>query len=168
MNYIYISSNTPGDLVRRCVSCQHLALQPSWILGICVKVAWTLESTTGVVNKWPRVNVVCMVFVWKLTVDGVIFTRFEEPSPPSCGFCHIPYDELNMPFPTQLTYCYHCRRQKVITILYLAFIFQVKFAQKKVVTSCIYSSKVPDVLFTTIDLPSEAAVTGKGCFIQAR
>uniref|UniRef100_A0A7N6FLB7 C2 domain-containing protein 5 n=1 Tax=Anabas testudineus TaxID=64144 RepID=A0A7N6FLB7_ANATE len=65
--------------------------------------------------------------------------RFEEPSPPSCGFCHIPYDEFNMPFPAQLTYCYHCRRQKV-----------------------------PDVLFTTIDLPPEAAVTGKGCLIQAR
>ncbi|KAM4573231.1 C2 domain-containing protein 5 isoform 12-T12 [Odontesthes bonariensis] len=65
--------------------------------------------------------------------------RFEEPSPPTCGFCHIPYDELNMPFPAQLTYCYHCRRQKV-----------------------------PDVLFTTIDLPAEAAVTGKGCLIQAR
>ncbi|KAI9529893.1 C2 domain-containing protein 5 [Dissostichus eleginoides] len=65
--------------------------------------------------------------------------RFEEPSPPSCGFCHIPYDELNMPFPAQLTYCYQCKRQKV-----------------------------PDVLFTTIDLPPEAAVTGKGCLIQAR
>ncbi|XP_029378345.1 C2 domain-containing protein 5 [Echeneis naucrates] len=65
--------------------------------------------------------------------------RFEEQSPPSCGFCHIPYDELNMPFPAQLTYCYHCRRQKV-----------------------------PDVLFTTIDMPPEAAVTGKGCLIQAR
>uniref|UniRef100_A0A4W6DAM2 C2 domain-containing protein 5 n=1 Tax=Lates calcarifer TaxID=8187 RepID=A0A4W6DAM2_LATCA len=65
--------------------------------------------------------------------------QFEEPSPPSCGFCHIPYDELNMPFPAQLTYCYHCRRQKV-----------------------------PDVLFTTIDMPPEAAVTGKGCLIQAR
>ncbi|XP_026166587.1 C2 domain-containing protein 5 isoform X4 [Mastacembelus armatus] len=65
--------------------------------------------------------------------------RFEEPSPPTCSFCHIPYDELNMPFPAQLTYCYHCRRQKV-----------------------------PDVLFTTIDLPSDAAVTGKGCLIQAR
>ncbi|XP_068168495.1 C2 domain-containing protein 5 isoform X12 [Antennarius striatus] len=70
---------------------------------------------------------------------GIADHRFEEPSPPSCGFCHIPYDELNMPFPTQLTYCYHCRRQKV-----------------------------PDVLFTTIDLPPEAAVTGKGCLIQAR
>ncbi|XP_045069546.1 C2 domain-containing protein 5-like isoform X6 [Coregonus clupeaformis] len=64
---------------------------------------------------------------------------FEDASPPSCGFCHIPYDEFNMPFPAQLTYCYHCRRQKV-----------------------------PDVLFTTIDLPAEAAVTGKGCLIQAR
>ncbi|KAM3609371.1 uncharacterized protein V6R79_013625 [Siganus canaliculatus] len=70
---------------------------------------------------------------------GITDHRFEEPSPPSCGFCHIPYDELNMPFPTQLTYCYQCRRQKV-----------------------------PDVLFTTIDLPSEAAVIGKGCLIQAR
>ncbi|XP_075875467.1 C2 domain-containing protein 5 isoform X5 [Nelusetta ayraudi] len=70
---------------------------------------------------------------------GLVDHRFEEPAPPSCGFCHIPYDELNMPFPTQLTYCYHCRRQKV-----------------------------PDVLFTTIDLPPEAAVTGKGCLIQAR
>ncbi|XP_064417481.1 C2 domain-containing protein 5 isoform X2 [Latimeria chalumnae] len=63
----------------------------------------------------------------------------EEPSPPSCGFCHIPYDELNMPFPAHLTFCCNCRRQKV-----------------------------PDVLFTTIDLPIEAAVTGKGCLIQAR
>ncbi|XP_064175490.1 C2 domain-containing protein 5 isoform X2 [Anguilla rostrata] len=63
----------------------------------------------------------------------------EDPSPPGCGFCHIPYDELNMPFPAQLTFCYNCRRQKV-----------------------------PDVLFTTIDLPTEAAVTGKGCLIQAR
>ncbi|KAK9516751.1 hypothetical protein VZT92_024664 [Zoarces viviparus] len=70
---------------------------------------------------------------------GIADHRFEEPSPPSCGFCHVPYDELNMPFPAQLTYCYICRRQKV-----------------------------PDVLFTTINLPPEAAVTGKGCLIQAR
>uniref|UniRef100_A0A8C2WEE7 C2 domain-containing protein 5 n=1 Tax=Cyclopterus lumpus TaxID=8103 RepID=A0A8C2WEE7_CYCLU len=36
---------------------------------------------------------------------------------------------------------------------------------------CILSASgtaVPDVLFTTIDLPPEAAVTGKGCLIQAR
>uniref|UniRef100_A0A8C3KX29 C2 domain-containing protein 5 n=1 Tax=Calidris pygmaea TaxID=425635 RepID=A0A8C3KX29_9CHAR len=63
----------------------------------------------------------------------------EEASPPGCGFCHIPYDELNMPFPAHLTYCYNCRKQKV-----------------------------PDVLFTTIDLPVEAIVIGKGCLIQAR
>ncbi|XP_048852370.1 C2 domain-containing protein 5 isoform X3 [Brienomyrus brachyistius] len=66
-------------------------------------------------------------------------SRLEDPSPPSCGFCHIPYDELNMPFPAHLTYCYNCRRQKV-----------------------------PDVLFTSIDLPVEAAVMGKGSLIQAR
>ncbi|XP_026107180.1 C2 domain-containing protein 5-like isoform X1 [Carassius auratus] len=64
---------------------------------------------------------------------------FEEVVSPGCGFCHIPYDELNIPFPAQLTYCYCCRRYKV-----------------------------PDVLFTTIDLPTEASVTGKGCLIQAR
>lgn len=67
---------------------------------------------------WPQV----LLFI--LTADthtdygggpnvSMFFTRFEDPSPPSCGFCHIPYDELNMPFPAQLTYCYHCRRQKV-------------------------------------------------------
>ncbi|XP_036376313.1 C2 domain-containing protein 5 isoform X1 [Megalops cyprinoides] len=71
--------------------------------------------------------------------DSSAALGLEEPSPPSCGFCHIPYDELNIPFPAHLTYCYHCRRQKV-----------------------------PDVLFTTIDMPAEAAVTGKGCLIQAR
>ncbi|XP_051952871.1 C2 domain-containing protein 5 isoform X7 [Xyrauchen texanus] len=73
--------------------------------------------------------------------DGPLDTdyRFEEVAPPGCGFCHIPYDELNIPFPAQLTYCYYCRR-----------------------------FKVPDVLFTTIDLPTEANVTGKGCLIQAR
>ncbi|XP_066540478.1 C2 domain-containing protein 5 isoform X4 [Hoplias malabaricus] len=64
---------------------------------------------------------------------------FEDLMPPGCGFCHIPYDELNMPFPAQLTYCHCCRRYKV-----------------------------PDVLFTTIDLPTEANITGKGCLIQAR
>ncbi|XP_011379874.1 C2 domain-containing protein 5 isoform X9 [Pteropus vampyrus] len=65
--------------------------------------------------------------------------RLEENLPAGCGFCHIPYDELNMPFPAHLTYCYNCRKQKV-----------------------------PDVLFTTIDLPADAIVIGKGCLIQAR
>ncbi|XP_075066874.1 C2 domain-containing protein 5 isoform X2 [Mixophyes fleayi] len=63
----------------------------------------------------------------------------EESPPPLCAFCHIPYDELNMPFPAHLTFCCSCRKQKV-----------------------------PDVLFTTIDLPSNAPVVGKGCLIQAR
>ncbi|XP_053090876.1 C2 domain-containing protein 5 isoform X12 [Pangasianodon hypophthalmus] len=73
--------------------------------------------------------------------DGALDTehRFDDVVPPACGFCHIPYDELNMPFPAQLTYCHCCRRHKV-----------------------------PDVLFTTIDVPTEAHVTGKGCLIQAR
>ncbi|XP_060734771.1 C2 domain-containing protein 5 isoform X3 [Tachysurus vachellii] len=73
--------------------------------------------------------------------DGPLDTehRFDDVVPPACGFCHIPYDEFNMPFPAQLTFCHCCHRHKV-----------------------------PDVLFTTIDVPSEAHVTGKGCLIQAR
>ncbi|XP_028908358.1 C2 domain-containing protein 5 isoform X19 [Ornithorhynchus anatinus] len=73
------------------------------------------------------------------TVDGCLERRLEETLSLNCGFCHIPYDELNMPFPAHLTYCYGCRRQKV-----------------------------PDVLFATIDLPADATVVGKGCLIQAR
>ncbi|KAM6215040.1 C2 domain-containing protein 5 isoform 2-T2 [Rhynchocyon petersi] len=73
------------------------------------------------------------------TVEGCLEQRLEENLPAGCGFCHIPYDELNMPFPAHLTYCYNCRKQKV-----------------------------PDVLFTTIDLPTDATVIGKGCLIQAR
>ncbi|XP_066446856.1 C2 domain-containing protein 5 isoform X2 [Eleutherodactylus coqui] len=65
--------------------------------------------------------------------------RGTEESQPPCGFCHIPYDELNMPFPAHLTFCYSCRKQKV-----------------------------PDVLFTTIDLPADTPSVGKGCLIQAR
>ncbi|XP_059843653.1 C2 domain-containing protein 5 isoform X7 [Hypanus sabinus] len=66
-------------------------------------------------------------------------TGLDDASSVGCSFCHIPYDELNMPFPAHLTYCYVCRKQKV-----------------------------PDVLFTTIEPPLEAAITGKGCLIQAR
>ncbi|XP_067915007.1 C2 domain-containing protein 5 isoform X8 [Heterodontus francisci] len=71
--------------------------------------------------------------------DSASILGLDETSSLGCSFCHIPYDELNMPFPAHLTYCYVCRKQKV-----------------------------PDVLFTTIEPPLEAAVTGKGCLIQAR
>ncbi|XP_063785455.1 C2 domain-containing protein 5 isoform X3 [Pseudophryne corroboree] len=71
--------------------------------------------------------------------DSNVRLGSEESSPPTCAFCHIPYDELNMPFPAHLTFCYSCRKQKV-----------------------------PDVLFTTIDLPGDALIVGKGCLIQAR
>ncbi|KAI6079366.1 C2 domain-containing protein 5 isoform X13 [Aix galericulata] len=94
---------------------------------VCILSA---SGTAAVLN--PR-------FLQDGTMEGCLEQRIEEASPPGCGFCHIPYDELNMPFPAHLTYCYNCRKQKV-----------------------------PDVLFTTIDLPVEAAVIGKGCLIQAR
>ncbi|XP_035167259.1 C2 domain-containing protein 5 isoform X7 [Oxyura jamaicensis] len=97
---------------------QRLSWQPGF---------FSIGSEKGEVDFFPQ------------SQDSSSLLGIEEASPPGCGFCHIPYDELNMPFPAHLTYCYNCRKQKV-----------------------------PDVLFTTIDLPIEAAVIGKGCLIQAR
>ncbi|KAM9247597.1 C2 domain-containing protein 5 isoform 7-T7 [Leptosomus discolor] len=97
---------------------QRLSRQPGF---------FSIGSEKGEVDFFPQ------------SQDSSSLLGIEEASPPGCGFCHIPYDELNMPFPAHLTYCYNCRKQKV-----------------------------PDVLFTTIDLPVEAVVIGKGCLIQAR
>ncbi|XP_068859602.1 C2 domain-containing protein 5 isoform X12 [Aphelocoma coerulescens] len=97
---------------------QRLSWQPGF---------FSIGSEKGEVDFFPQ------------SQDSSSLLGIEDASPPGCGFCHIPYDELNMPFPAHLTYCYNCRKQKV-----------------------------PDVLFTTIDLPVEAIVIGKGCLIQAR
>ncbi|NXW40736.1 C2CD5 protein, partial [Nyctiprogne leucopyga] len=109
----------------------HAVVGYSESTSICEEVCILSASGTAAVLN-PR-------FLQDGTVEGCLEQRVEEASPPGCGFCHIPYDELNMPFPAHLTYCYNCRKQKV-----------------------------PDVLFTTIDLPVEAIVIGKGCLIQAR
>ncbi|XP_048156118.1 C2 domain-containing protein 5 isoform X9 [Corvus hawaiiensis] len=109
----------------------HAVVGYSESTSICEEVCILSASGTAAVLN-PR-------FLQDGTMEGCLEQRMEEASPPGCGFCHIPYDELNMPFPAHLTYCYNCRKQKV-----------------------------PDVLFTTIDLPVEAIVIGKGCLIQAR
>ncbi|KAM9581268.1 C2 domain-containing protein 5 isoform 28-T28 [Guaruba guarouba] len=109
----------------------HAVVGYSESTSICEEVCILSASGTAAVLN-PR-------FLQDGTMEGCLEQRIEETSPPGCGFCHIPYDELNMPFPAHLTYCYNCRKQKV-----------------------------PDVLFTTIDLPVEAIVIGKGCLIQAR
>ncbi|KFQ44640.1 C2 domain-containing protein 5, partial [Nestor notabilis] len=109
----------------------HAVVGYSESTSICEEVCILSASGTAAVLN-PR-------FLQDGTMEGCLEQRIEETSPPGCGFCHIPYDELNMPFPAHLTYCYNCRKQKV-----------------------------PDVLFTTIDLPLEAIVIGKGCLIQAR
>uniref|UniRef100_G3UV95 C2 calcium dependent domain containing 5 n=1 Tax=Meleagris gallopavo TaxID=9103 RepID=G3UV95_MELGA len=110
----------------------HAVVGYSESTSICEEVCILSASGTAAVLN-PR-------FLQDGTMEGCLDQRLiEEASPPGCGFCHIPYDELNMPFPAHLTYCYNCRKQKV-----------------------------PDVLFTTIDLPVEATVIGKGCLIQAR
>nr|XP_019593562.1 PREDICTED: C2 domain-containing protein 5 isoform X12 [Rhinolophus sinicus] len=109
----------------------HAVVGYSESTSICEEVCILSASGTAAVLN-PR-------FLQDGTVEGSLEQRLEETVPTACGFCHIPYDELNMPFPAHLTYCYNCRKQKV-----------------------------PDVLFTTIDLPIDAAVIGKGCLIQAR
>ncbi|XP_061060470.1 C2 domain-containing protein 5 isoform X2 [Eubalaena glacialis] len=109
----------------------HAVVGYSESTSICEEVCILSASGTAAVLN-PR-------FLQDGTVEGCLEPRLEENLPAGCGFCHIPYDELNMPFPAHLTYCYNCRKQKV-----------------------------PDVLFTTIDLPMDAAVIGKGCLIQAR
>ncbi|XP_048682674.2 C2 domain-containing protein 5 isoform X13 [Caretta caretta] len=109
----------------------HAVVGYSESTSICEEVCILSASGTAAVLN-PR-------FLQDGTMEGCLEQRIEETSPPGCGFCHIPYDELNMPFPAHLTYCYNCRKQKV-----------------------------PDVLFTTVDLPAEAMVIGKGCLIQAR
>ncbi|XP_048852612.1 C2 domain-containing protein 5 isoform X6 [Brienomyrus brachyistius] len=109
----------------------HAVVGYSESTSICEEVCILSASGTAAILN-PK-------FMQEGCLDSYSEHRLEDPSPPSCGFCHIPYDELNMPFPAHLTYCYNCRRQKV-----------------------------PDVLFTSIDLPVEAAVMGKGSLIQAR
>nr|XP_020849876.1 C2 domain-containing protein 5 isoform X4 [Phascolarctos cinereus] len=120
----------------------HAVVGYSESTSICEEVCILSASGTAAVLN-PR-------FLQDGTVEGCLEPRLswqpgffsigqEENLPAGCGFCHIPYDELNMPFPAHLTYCYSCRKQKV-----------------------------PDVLFTTIDLPTDATVIGKGCLIQAR
>nr|XP_023672510.1 C2 domain-containing protein 5 isoform X8 [Paramormyrops kingsleyae] len=109
----------------------HAVVGYSESTSICEEVCILSASGTAAILN-PK-------FMQEGCLDSYSEHRLEDPAPPSCGFCHIPYDELNMPFPAHLTYCYNCRRQKV-----------------------------PDVLFTTIDLPVEATVMGKGSLIQAR
>ncbi|XP_042326391.1 C2 domain-containing protein 5 isoform X23 [Sceloporus undulatus] len=109
----------------------HAVVGYSESTSICEEVCILSASGTAAVLN-PR-------FLQDGTMEVCLEQRLEETSPPGCGFCHIPYDELNMPFPAHLTYCCNCRKQKV-----------------------------PDVIFTTIDLPVDAIVIGKGCLIQAR
>ncbi|MBZ3872278.1 C2 domain-containing protein 5, partial [Sciurus carolinensis] len=109
----------------------HAVVGYSESTSICEEVCILSASGTAAVLN-PR-------FLQDGTMEGCLEQRLEENLPAGCGFCHIPYDELNMPFPAHLTYCCNCRKQKV-----------------------------PDVLFTTIDLPTDAIVIGKGCLIQAR
>ncbi|XP_063980326.1 uncharacterized protein LOC135164172 isoform X2 [Diachasmimorpha longicaudata] len=60
------------------------------------------------------------------------------PSQSACSLCHLPYNESSVPFRVDVSKCVICRRHSV-----------------------------PDVLFTTIELPDNIPTTGRGCFLQA-
>lgn len=60
------------------------------------------------------------------------------PTLSACSLCHLPYNEASVPFRVDVTKCAICRR-----------------------------AKVPDVLFTTIELPENIPMTGRGIFLQA-
>lgn len=55
-----------------------------------------------------------------------------------CNLCHLPYSESSVPFRVNVSKCSICKR-----------------------------AKVPDVMFTTIEVPANIPTTGRGCFIQA-
>ncbi|CAB0035264.1 unnamed protein product [Trichogramma brassicae] len=56
----------------------------------------------------------------------------------ACGLCHLPYNKSSVNFQVNVSKCAVCRR-----------------------------AKVPDVLFTTVELPENVPMTGRGCFMQA-
>lgn len=65
----------------------------------------------------------------------------EIPSMPfnnACSLCHLPYNSRSVPLKVQMSKCGICKR-----------------------------AKVPDVLFTTIELPDNIPITGRGVFIEA-
>uniref|UniRef100_A0A8C5MX60 C2 domain-containing protein 5 n=1 Tax=Leptobrachium leishanense TaxID=445787 RepID=A0A8C5MX60_9ANUR len=115
----------------RALGC-HAVVGYSESTSICEEVCiLSAAGTAAVLN--PR-------FLQEAGTECCLEQRLpEDTSLAPCAFCHIPYDELNMPFPAHLTLCYSCHKHKV-----------------------------PDVLFTTIDLPADTPVVGKGCLIQAR
>jgi len=55
-----------------------------------------------------------------------------------CNLCHLPYSDGSVPFRVNVSKCAICKR-----------------------------AKVPDVMFTTIEVPTNIPTTGRGCFIQA-
>lgn len=55
-----------------------------------------------------------------------------------CNLCHLPYSKNSVPFRVNVSKCAICKR-----------------------------AKVPDVMFTTIEVPANIPTTGRGCFIQA-
>ncbi|XP_053999142.1 C2 domain-containing protein 5 isoform X3 [Hylaeus anthracinus] len=55
-----------------------------------------------------------------------------------CSLCHLPYNEVSVPFRVNVSKCAICKR-----------------------------ARVPDVMFTTIELPENVLMTGRGCIIQA-
>ncbi|RMX52476.1 hypothetical protein pdam_00013790 [Pocillopora damicornis] len=73
--------------------------------------------------------------------DGLTFGDDPMSTSPGsgCSMCHIPYSDVDLPFPISLTKCQVCRLKKV-----------------------------PDVIFATTEPPVESPIVGRGCLLQAR
>ncbi|XP_059489511.1 C2 domain-containing protein 5 isoform X3 [Neocloeon triangulifer] len=63
----------------------------------------------------------------------------QSPLPPQCTMCHVPYSLANSPMPVNAIRCAVCKK-----------------------------GKVPDVLLTTVEIPEEAMLTGRGCLVQVQ
>ncbi|KYM79698.1 hypothetical protein ALC53_09869 [Atta colombica] len=70
--------------------------------------------------------------------DSVVLNKLQQSFQLRCNLCHLPYSEGSVPFRVNVSKCAICKR-----------------------------AKVPDVMFTTIEVPANIPMTGRGCFIQA-
>ncbi|XP_050454460.1 C2 domain-containing protein 5 isoform X2 [Cataglyphis hispanica] len=109
------------------------------------------KSITGITKTMEKVDSDVAAVTHSERLNGKLHRRFSESTNTSnehessygqsqlrCNLCHLPYSESSVPFRVNVSKCAICKR-----------------------------AKVPDVMFTTIEVPANIPTTGRGCFIQA-
>ncbi|XP_029678997.1 C2 domain-containing protein 5 isoform X1 [Formica exsecta] len=109
------------------------------------------QKSTGVTKTTEKVDCDVAAVTHSERLNGKLHRRFSESTNTSnehegsysqsqlrCNLCHLPYSESSVPFRVNVSKCAICKR-----------------------------AKVPDVMFTTIEVPANIPTTGRGCFIQA-